>query len=71
MHLKDVAEALPRAYLAWPLEIAASMKAASGSWGRQILWENRTRGGDTAGAGTCGTLARRMEDDAGSTSKVS
>ena len=32
VQLKDVADdALPRAYLAWPLEIAAKLKAASGA----------------------------------------
>jgi Holliday junction resolvase-like predicted endonuclease len=53
VQLKDVADdALPRAYLAWPLEIAAKLKAASGGCGDTILWENYTRGPNAAGAGT-------------------
>ena len=53
MQLKDVADdAMPRAYLAWPLEIAARLKAASGDRGDTILWENYTLGADTAGART-------------------
>jgi hypothetical protein len=53
VQLKDVADdALPRAYLAWPLEIAAKLKAASGGRGDTILWENYTRGPNAAGAGT-------------------
>ena len=41
VQLKDVDnDALPRAYLAWPLEIAARLKAASGGGGDTILWEN-------------------------------
>ena len=53
MQLKDVADdALPRAYLAWPLEIAARLKAASGGGGDTILWENYTSGPDIGGAGT-------------------
>jgi Holliday junction resolvase-like predicted endonuclease len=53
VQLKDVADdALPRAYLAWPLEIAARLKAASGGGGDTILWENYTSGPDIGGAGT-------------------
>jgi hypothetical protein len=53
VQLKDVVDdALPRAYLAWPLEIAAKLKAASGGCGDTILWENYTRGPNAAGAGT-------------------
>jgi hypothetical protein len=44
VQLKDVADdSPPRAYLAWPLEIAARLKAASGGGGDLILWENCTR----------------------------
>jgi hypothetical protein len=53
VQLKDVADdALPRAYLAWPLEIAAKLKAASGGCGDTILWENYAHGPNSAGAGT-------------------
>ena len=52
VQLKDVADAPPRAYLAWPLEIAARLKAASGGGGDLILWENYTSGLDIGGAGT-------------------
>jgi hypothetical protein len=52
VQLKDVDNgALPRAYLAWPLEIAAKLKAASHGRDDTILWENYTLP-DIAGAGT-------------------
>jgi Holliday junction resolvase-like predicted endonuclease len=55
VQLKDVGEdAPPRAYLAWPLEIAARLKAASGGGGDLILRENCTRNG--------GTLERLLEE---------
>ncbi len=57
VQLKDVADdALPRAYLAWPLEIAARLKAASDGRGDTILWETPP---DIARAGT----ARRLLDE--------
>jgi hypothetical protein len=45
-------DTLPRVYLAWPQEIAARLKAASGGRGDTILWENYRRGPRAAGAGT-------------------
>jgi hypothetical protein len=54
VQLKDVDNgALPRAYLAWPLEIAAKLKAASDGRGDTILWETPP---DIARAGTAGRL---------------
>ena len=54
VQLKDVEnDALPRAYLAWPLEIAAKLKAASDGLGDTILWETPP---DIARAGTAGRL---------------
>jgi hypothetical protein len=55
VQLKDVADdAPPRAYLAWPLEIAARLRAASGGGGDWILWENCMRSG--------GTMERPLEE---------
>jgi hypothetical protein len=52
VQLKDVAgDAVPRAYLVWPLEIAAKLKAASSGRGDTVLWDNHTLP-DIAGAGT-------------------
>jgi hypothetical protein len=45
-------DAMPRVYLARPLEIAARLKCASGGRGDTILYENYTRGPRAAGAGT-------------------
>jgi hypothetical protein len=53
VQLKDIADdALPRAYLAWPLEVAVKLKAASGGCGDTILWENFTHGPDGPGGRT-------------------
>jgi Holliday junction resolvase-like predicted endonuclease len=53
VQFKGVAgDAMPRAYLAWPAEIAERLKAASGGRGDTVLWENYTRGARAAGAGT-------------------
>jgi Holliday junction resolvase-like predicted endonuclease len=50
------ADQLPRAYLAWPREIADRMKQASGGRGDTILWEDYVRGPKAAGAGNRETL---------------
>lgn len=42
---------LPRAYLAWPREIADRLKSAAGGRGDTILWEDYIRGSRAAGAG--------------------
>lgn len=45
-------DALPRLYLAWPQEIADSLKIASAGRGDTILYEHHTRGPKANGAGT-------------------
>jgi hypothetical protein len=53
IQFKDVpADALPRCYLAWPPEIAARLKSASGGRGDTVLFENYRRGPRAAGAGS-------------------
>ncbi len=53
VQFKDVADdVLPRVYLAWPFEIAAQLKAASGGRGDTVRKEHHTRGPKAAGAGT-------------------
>jgi hypothetical protein len=52
VEFKGVAlDAMPRIYLARPVEIVARLKAASGGRGDTILYENYTRGPRAAGAG--------------------
>ncbi len=43
---------MPRLYVAWPREIAARLRDASGGRGDTILYEDYTRGPKAAGAGT-------------------
>ena len=50
---------MPRIYLAWPSEIAARLKMASGGRGDTILYEEHTRGPRAAGAGN---IERLPED---------
>jgi hypothetical protein len=53
VQLEDVAaDTLPRAYLAWPLEVAARLKTAPGGCRDMILWERYIRDPNIAGAGT-------------------
>lgn len=47
---------LPRAYLAWPRDVADRLKSASGGRGDTILWEDYLRGPKAAGAGIRETL---------------
>jgi hypothetical protein len=44
--------AMPRIYLARPIEVAERLKLASGGRGNTILYENYTHGAKAAGAGT-------------------
>jgi hypothetical protein len=45
-------DAMPRIYLARPVEVSARLKRASGGRGDTVLFENYTRGSRAAGAGT-------------------
>ena len=45
-------DAMPRVYLARPLEVSNRLKSASGGRGDTILYENYTRGPRASGAGT-------------------
>jgi hypothetical protein len=47
-----VFDAMPRIYLARPIEVAARLKSASGGRGDTILFEDHTRGSRAAGAGS-------------------
>jgi Holliday junction resolvase-like predicted endonuclease len=47
---------MPRAYLAWPREIADRLKEAAGGRGDTILWEDYVRGPKASGAGLRETL---------------
>lgn len=49
-------EQMPRAYLAWPQEVADRLKGASGGRGDTILWEDYVRGPKASGAGIRETL---------------
>lgn len=57
VQFKNVPEdQLPRAYLAWPREVADRLKAAAGGRGDTILNEDFVRGPKAAGAGNRETL---------------
>ncbi|MDA9426229.1 hypothetical protein [Bradyrhizobium sp. CCBAU 53380] len=53
IQFKDVPfDAMPRCYLAWPLEVATRLKSASGGRGDTVLFEDYRRGPRAAGAGS-------------------
>jgi hypothetical protein len=53
IQFKDVpSDVLPRCYLAWPAEVGARLKSASGGRGDTVLFEDYRRGPRAAGAGS-------------------